>query len=63
MSAQRGGGGMATALSWICLVRSAMDHIHGGQVSEGAPSAAWGKYPFPRIPHVPGSSVMFPYQR
>lgn len=38
-----------------------MDNIHVSQVSEGAPSAAWGKYPF--LPSsVPESSIMFPYQ-
>lgn len=61
MHAQRGCGGMATALSCICLVRSATDHIHGGQDSEDAPSAARGRYCFPRTPHVTGSSGMFPY--
>jgi len=63
MSRQTGGDVMATALSHICLAKSTTDHIHGGQVSEGALSAARSKYPFPHTPRVPGSSIMFLYQR
>lgn len=37
-----------------------MDHT---QVSEGGPSATQGKYPFPHMPRVAGSSIMFPYQQ